>query len=71
MSERGGGPAKPPGLPVMWQNSEGPDGAAVRLLGRKPGRRIIVIADELIIICDRWLISTTLEVAADRRSRGH
>lgn len=53
----------------MWPDSRVADQGlkAVQSLGWKPGLRVIVIVDEIIIIRDRLLISRTLEVAADSR----
>lgn len=45
--------------------------AAIQWLGDKPMHSIIVIADEIIIICDSLLISESMEKAADKRHQGN
>lgn len=44
---------------------------AIQWLGNKPMHSIIVIADEIIIICDSLLISKSMEKAADKRHQGN
>lgn len=39
---------------------------AVNMLGWKPGLRVIVLVDAIIIIWDSLLISESLEVTADK-----
>lgn len=57
----------------MWHDSKragwGVD--AIQWLGNKPVHSIIVIADEIIIICDSLLISETMEKAADKHHQGN
>lgn len=51
------------------EQAEGRD--AIQWLGNKPMHNIIVIADEIIIICDSSLISESVEKAADKRHQGN
>lgn len=44
---------------------------AIHWLGNKPMHSIIVIADEIIIICDGLLISESIEKAADELHQGN
>ena len=44
---------------------------AVQYLGNKRIHSIIVIADEIIIICDSLLISESMEKAADKCHQGN
>lgn len=44
---------------------------AILWLGNKPMNYIIVIADEIIIICDSLLISESMEKAADKHHQGN
>lgn len=46
-------------------------GDAILWLGNKPVCSIILIADEIIIICDSLLIRETLEKAADKCYQGN
>lgn len=51
------------------EQAEGQD--AIQWLGNKPMHSIIVIADEIIIICDSLLISESMEKAADKCHQGN
>lgn len=51
------------------EQAEGRD--AILWLGNKPMNCIIVIADEIIIICDSLLISESMEKAADKHHQGN
>ena len=44
---------------------------AILWLGNKPLHSIIVIADEIIIICDSLLISESMEKVADKHHQGN
>lgn len=51
------------------EQAEGWD--AILRLGNEPMNCIIVIADEIIIICDSLLISESMEKAADKHHQGN
>lgn len=51
------------------ESAEGWD--AMQQPGNKPVRSIILIADEIIIICDGLLIRETMEKADDKRYQGN
>lgn len=44
---------------------------AMQQLGNKPVHSIILIADEIIIICDSLLIRETMEKADDKHYQGN